>query len=220
MEVKIEESWRKVLQPEFDKPYFSQLVKFVKEEYRNYHVLPEGKHLFEIFNRCPIPQVRVVILGQDPYPTPGQYYGVCFSVPEGMAIPASLQNIFKEIHTDLGKPIPTSGCLDRWVKQGVFPMNSVLTVRAYQTGSHRNKGWETFTDAVIETMSRECEHLVFMLWGAYAKAKIPLIDRSKHLILTSTHPSPRSAEYGFFGCKHFSKANDFLRLQGLPTIDW
>ena len=220
MEVQIENSWKKVLQPEFDKPYFAQLVAFVKEEYKHYHVLPEGKHLFEIFNRCPINNVKVVILGQDPYPTPGQYYGVCFSVPDGLAIPGSLQNIFREIHSDLGKPIPNSGCLDRWVSQGVFPMNSVLTVRAYQTGSHRNKGWETFTDAVIETLSKEQDHLVFMLWGAYAKAKIPLIDSTKHLILTSTHPSPRSAEYGFFGCRHFSKANAFLAAHGMAPIDW
>ena len=220
MKVKIEESWRQVLQEEFDKPYFAQLVQFVKSEYQHYHILPEGKHLFEIFNRCPFDKVKVVILGQDPYPTPGQYYGVCFSVPDGMAIPASLENIFKEIHNDLGKPIPTSGCLDHWVAQGVFSMNSVLTVRAYQTGSHRDKGWEIFTDAVIRKLSEQRAHLVFMLWGGYAKAKIPLIDAHKHLILTSTHPSPRSADYGFFGCKHFSKANAYLAQQGIKEIDW
>ena len=220
MKVQIEESWKEKLQEEFDKPYFAYLVNFVKEEYRHYHVLPEGRHLFEIFNRCPFQNVKVVILGQDPYPTPGQYYGVCFSVPEGTPIPGSLQNIFKEIHDDLGNPIPTSGCLDRWVDQGVFSMNSVLTVRAYQTGSHRGKGWETFTDTVIQTLSEERDHLVFMLWGSYAKAKIPLIDANKHLILTSTHPSPRSAEYGFFGCRHFSKANRFLKEHGLSEIEW
>ena len=220
MKVQIEESWREKLQQEFDKPYFTQLVSFVKEEYRHYHILPEGKHLFEIFNRCPFRKVKVVIIGQDPYPTPGQYYGVCFSVPEGIPIPGSLQNIFKEIHDDLNKPIPTSGCLDRWVEQGVFPMNSVLTVRAYQTGSHRGKGWEIFTDYVIQTLSQQREHLVFMLWGSYAKAKIPLIDTKKHLVLTSTHPSPRSAEYGFLGCKHFSKANQYLKEHGQTEIDW
>ena len=220
MNVKIEESWRQVLQEEFDKPYFAQLVNFVKYEYKNYHILPEGRHLFEIFNRCPFDKVKIVILGQDPYPTPGLYYGVCFSVPEGIPIPGSLENIFKEIHNDLGKPIPTSGCLDRWVEQGVFSMNSVLTVRAHQTGSHREKGWEIFTDAVIRKLSEQRDHLVFMLWGGYAKAKIPLIDASKHLILTSTHPSPRSADYGFFGCRHFSKANAYLAQNGIKEIDW
>ena len=220
MKVQIEQSWQKVLQEEFDKPYFEQLVQFVKSEYHHTHVLPPGRYLFEVFNRCPFPKVKIVILGQDPYPTPGQYYGVCFSVPDGVAIPASLANMFQEIHTDLGKPIPSSGCLDRWVEQGVFPMNSVLTVRAYQTGSHRNQGWEIFTDAVIKKLSDEREHLVFMLWGSYAKAKIPLIDATKHLILTATHPSPRSAEYGFFGCRHFSKANAYLRQTGQQEIDW
>lgn len=220
MKVQIEDSWQRMLQEEFDKPYFERLVQFVKNEYTHTHVLPPGRHLFEVFNRCPFSNVKVVILGQDPYPTPGQYYGICFSVPEGVAIPASLANMFQEIHTDLGKPIPQSGCLDRWVEQGVFPMNSVLTVRAYQTGSHRNQGWETFTDAVIKKLSDEREHLVFMLWGSYAKAKIPLIDGTKHLILTATHPSPRSADHGFFGCRHFSKANAYLRQTGQTEIDW
>ena len=220
MKVQIEESWQHMLQEEFDKAYFERLVQFVKYEYSHAHVLPPGHNLFEVFNRCPFHKVKVVILGQDPYPTPGQYYGVCFSVPEGVAIPASLANMFQEIHTDLGKPIPQSGCLDRWVAQGVFPMNSVLTVRAYQTGSHRNQGWETFTDAVIKKLSDEREHLVFMLWGSYAKAKIPLINSSKHLILTATHPSPRSADYGFFGCRYFSKANAYLKQTGQTEIDW
>jgi len=164
--------------------------------------------------------VRVVILGQDPYPNPGQYYGVCFSVPEGVAIPGSLFNMFKEIHDDLGKPIPASGNLDRWVRQGVFPLNSVLTVRAHETGSHRNMGWEIFTDAVIRKLSDERENLVFMLWGSYAKEKIALIDARKHLVLTAAHPSPRSADRGFFGCRHFSKANAFLRSKGIREIDW
>ena len=200
MKVEIEESWRCRLQEEFDKPYFYELTQFVKAEYRQSHVLPEGKHLFEVFNRCPFERVKVVILGQDPYPAPGLYYGVCFSVPEGVPVPASLANIFQEIHTDVGRPVPASGCLDRWVAQGVFPMNTVLTVRAYETGSHRGHGWETFTDAVIRKLSDGREHLVFMLWGAYAKAKLPLIDQSKHLVLLAAHPSPRSAEHGFFGC--------------------
>lgn len=220
MQVRIEESWRRRLQEEFDKPYFERLVSFVKNEYRQAHILPPGSQIFHIFNACPFDQVKVVILGQDPYPAPGQYYGVCFSVPDGVAIPGSLANIFREIHEDLGKSVPSSGNLDRWVEQGVFSMNSVLTVRAYQTGSHRNQGWELFTDAVIRKLSDERENLVFMLWGAYAKEKIALIDTRKHLVLTTVHPSPRSAEHGFFGCKHFSQANTFLRSKGIEEIDW
>lgn len=220
MNVKIEESWKLQLQEEFDKPYFEKLVAFVKNEYRRVHVLPPGHQIFHIFNACPFYKVKVVILGQDPYPTPGQYYGVCFSVPDGVAIPGSLANIFKEIHDDLGKSIPTSGNLDRWVAQGVFSMNSVLTVRAYETGSHRNMGWETFTNAVIKKLSDERENLVFLLWGSYAKEKAALIDTGKHLVLTAAHPSPRSADRGFFGCKHFSKANTFLLSKGIKEIDW
>ena len=220
MQVKIADSWQKRLQKEFDQPYFARLVAFVKEEYVHYQVLPKGSQIFHIFNACPFEQVKVVILGQDPYPTPGQYYGVCFSVPEHTPVPGSLANIYQEIHTDLGLPVPVSGCLDKWVEQGVFSMNTVLTVRAYQTGSHKGKGWETFTDAVIRLLSEEREHLVFMLWGAYAKEKIPLIDQHKHLILTAAHPSPRSADHGFFGCRHFSKANAFLVQHGMTPIDW
>lgn len=220
MQVKIEESWRIRLQPEFDRPYFEQLTRFVKAEYRCARVLPPPNCLFRVFDRCPFDRVRVVILGQDPYPAPGLYDGVCFSVPEGVPIPASLMNIFLEIRQDTGKPLPESGCLDRWVDQGVFPLNSVLTVRAYETGSHRGRGWETFTDAVIRKLSEERDRLVFMLWGAYAKEKIPLIDAGRHLILTAAHPSPRSADRGFFGCRHFSRANAYLRRYGLPEIDW
>lgn len=220
MYVRIEPSWKQQLQEEFDKPYFEKLVTFVKDEYKRAHVLPLGHQIFHIFNFCPFEKVKVVILGQDPYPNPGQYYGVCFSVPDGVAIPGSLSNIFKEIHQDLGKPIPTSGNLDRWVAQGVFPLNSVLTVRAHETGSHRNMGWEIFTDAVIRKLSEKRENLIFMLWGSYAKEKRSLIDTNKHLVLTTVHPSPRSAEYGFFGCKHFSKANAFLHSKGIEEIDW
>ena len=220
MKVKIEESWRLRLQEEFDKPYFERLTAFVRNEYARAHVLPPGSRIFYIFNACPFEKVKVVILGQDPYPTPGQYYGVCFSVPDGIPIPGSLANIFQEIHQDLGKPVPASGNLDRWVEQGVFSLNSVLTVRAYKTGSHRNVGWETFTDAVIRKLSEEREHLVFMLWGNYAKAKKNLIDGKKHLILEAAHPSPRSAEHGFLGCKHFSKANAYLKSNGIQEIDW
>ena len=220
MKVQIEESWQQRLQDEFDKPYFEKLVAFVKSEYKKAHVLPPGHQIFHVFNACPFEKVKIVILGQDPYPNPGQYYGVCFSVPDGVAIPGSLANSFKEIHMDLGTPIPTSGNRDHWVAQGVFPMNSVLTVRAHETGSHRDKGWEIFTDAVIKKLSDERENLVFMLWGSYAKEKMSLIDTRKHLVLTTVHPSPRSAEYGFFGCKHFSKANAFLRSKGIQEINW
>lgn len=220
MQVQIEESWRKELQEEFDKTYFSHLVSFVKEEYEHTQVLPQGHYIFEVFNRCPFDKVRVIILGQDPYPTPGLYHGICFSVPEGIPVPGSLRSIYKEIHDDLGKPIPSSGCLDRWVAQGVLLMNSVLTVRAYESGSHQGKGWETFTDAVIKKLSDRREHLVFMLWGTYAKAKIGLIDTRKHLVLTAAHPSPRSADYGFFGCRHFSQANEYLKSYHIPEINW
>ena len=220
MQVRIAEDWRRHLQDEFDKPYFKQLTDFLREEYAHTQVLPPGSHIFYIFDHCPFNQVKVVILGQDPYPTPGLYYGVCFSVPEGVAIPGSLANIFREIYDDLGTPIPQSGNLDRWVAQGVFPLNSVLTVRAYQTGSHRGHGWEMFTDAVIRKLSDEREHLVFMLWGSYAKEKAALIDSSRHLVLTAAHPSPRSAEHGFMGCCHFSRANAYLLQHGIEKIDW
>lgn len=220
MKVKIEESWRRRLQEEFDKPYFEQLVAFVRSEYARAQVLPPGHQIFQVFNACPFEAVKVVILGQDPYPNPGQYYGVCFSVPEGVAIPGSLYNIFREIESDIGKPMPLSGNLDRWVRQGVFPMNSVLTVRAHETGSHRNRGWEIFTDAVIRKLSDEREHLVFMLWGSYARAKASLIDTRRHLVLEAAHPSPRSADHGFFGCRHFSRANAYLQSQGIAPIDW
>ena len=220
IKVQIEESWRRRLQEEFDKPYFEQLVAFVRSEYARAQVLPPGHQIFQVFNACPFEAVKVVILGQDPYPNPGQYYGVCFSVPEGVAIPGSLYNIFREIESDVGKPMPLSGNLDRWVRQGVFPMNSVLTVRAHETGSHRNRGWEIFTDAVIRKLSDEREHLVFMLWGSYARAKASLIDTRKHLVLEAAHPSPRSADHGFFGCRHFSRANAYLQGQGIAPIDW
>ena len=220
MNVRIESSWQQRLQSEFGKPYFENLAAFVRHEYATKTVYPPGSQIFAAFDACPFEKVKVVILGQDPYPTPGQYYGVCFSVPDGVAIPPSLENIFREIHQDLDKPVPASGNLDRWVEQGVFSMNSVLTVRAYDTGSHRDHGWETFTDAVIKRLSDERENLVFMLWGSYAKAKSALIDTRKHLVLTAAHPSPRSADRGFFGCKHFSRANAYLRSKGIPEIDW
>ena len=221
MQVKISNSWQKRLQKEFDQPYFARLVAFVKEEYAHYHVLPKGSQIFHIFNACPFEQVKVVILGQDPYPTPGQYYGVCFSVPEHTPIPGSLSNIYQEIHTDLGLPMPVSGCLDKWVEQGVFSMNTVLTVRAYQTGSHKGKGWETFTDAVIRKIAEKKEHLVFLLWGSYAQRKGAFIDTDRHLVLKCVHPSPLSANRGgWFGNHQFSRTNQYLREHGLKEIEW
>ena len=220
MNVRIEESWRKRLQDEFDKPYFERLVSFVRSEYGRAHVLPPGHLIFHVFDACPFESVRVVVLGQDPYPNPGQYYGVCFSVPEGVAIPGSLFNMFKEIHDDLGKPIPASGNLDRWVRQGVFPLNSVLTVRAHETGSHRNMGWEIFTDRVISELNKKTEPVVFLLWGANARQKAKVITNPIHVKLETVHPSPLSAYNGFFGCKHFSKCNQILADSGQRTIEW
>lgn len=220
MTVNIEESWREYLQQEFDKPYFANLVNFVKSEYSTTKVFPPGKLIFNAFNLCPFDQVKVVILGQDPYHDDGQANGLCFSVNDNVQFPPSLQNIFKEISDDLGKPVPASGDLTRWAKQGVLLLNATLTVRAHQAGSHQNKGWEQFTDAVIAELSEKREHLVFMLWGSYAKAKGAMIDKSKHLVLTSVHPSPLSVYRGFFGNKHFSKANAYLREHNIKEIDW
>ena len=220
MEVKIEESWRCLLQSEFDKPYFAALARFVRDEYRTYTVCPVNKDLFRVFNLCPFDRVKAVILGQDPYPDPRFYYGICFSVPDKLPIPGSLQNIFREVHDDTGRPIPTSGRLERWVRQGVLPMNSILTVRAGESGSHAGHGWEEFTDAVFRLLNDRREHLVLMLWGAYAQRKGSIIDRNRHLVLTAAHPSPRSADRGFFGCCHFSRANEYLRQHGLQEIEW
>lgn len=220
MTVNIEESWREHLQQEFDKPYFANLVNFVKSEYSTTKVFPPGKLIFNAFNLCPFDQVKVVILGQDPYHDDGQANGLCFSVNDNVQFPPSLQNIFKEISDDLGKPVPASGDLTRWAKQGVLLLNATLTVRAHQAGSHQNKGWEQFTDAVIAELSEKREHIVFMLWGSYAKAKGAMIDKSKHLVLTSVHPSPLSVYRGFFGNKHFSKANAYLREHNIKEIDW
>ena len=178
------------------------------------------KYVFHAYNTCPFEKVKVVILGQDPYHEPGQYYGLCFSVMDGVPFPPSLVNIFKEIQNDLGKPIPCSGRLERWADQGVLLINAILTVRAHQAGSHQGKGWEEFTDAVIRRLNDEREHIVFMLWGAYAQKKGTFIDRTRHCVLTAPHPSPLSADRGFFGCKHFSKANAYFRSKGLAEIEW
>ena len=220
MEVNIEDSWKRRLQPEFDKPYFYNLTNFVKEEYSKHTIYPPGKFIFHAFNTCPFDKVKVVIIGQDPYHEPGQYYGLCFSVLDGVPFPPSLLNIFKEIENDLGKPMPKSGRLERWADQGVLLINAILTVRAHQAGSHRGKGWEEFTDAVIKILNDEKENIVFMLWGSYAQRKGAFIDRNRHCVLTAAHPSPLSADRGFFGCKHFSKANQYFTSKGISEIEW
>jgi uracil-DNA glycosylase len=220
MQVKIESTWQQALQAEFEKPYFQQLIQFVKQEYTAAEVYPPGRQIFHAFDECPFDKVRVVILGQDPYHGPGQANGLAFSVAEGMRTPPSLLNIFKEIEADLGKPIPRSGNLERWAEQGVLLLNATLTVRAHQAGSHQKKGWEEFTDAVIKKVSDEKEHIVFLLWGAYAQKKGLIIDDKKHQVLKAAHPSPFAADKGFFGTRHFSKTNAYLREHGLPEIDW
>ena len=220
MDVKIAHSWKSRLSQEFEKPYFLQLIDFVKSEYQSGTVYPPGKEIFKAFDACDFDQTKVVIIGQDPYHGPGQANGLCFSVHDGVRTPPSLVNIFKEIHKDLGKPIPATGNLERWANQGVLLLNATLTVRASSPGSHQNKGWEIFTDAVIKKISDEKTHVVFLLWGAYAQNKGEVIDRNKHLVLISAHPSPFSADRGFFGCRHFSKANEYLKSKGLKEIDW
>ena len=221
MKVDIHPVWKKELNAEFEKPYFQDLLKYVKEEYIQNTCFPEGTNIFEAFNRTPFDNVKVVILGQDPYHAPGQAHGLCFSVNEGIAIPRSLINIYKEIETDLEKPVPETGNLEHWANQGVLLLNAVLTVRAAQAGSHKKKGWETFTDNVIKLISVKKENVVFLLWGDYAKKKGAKIDSSKHLVLTSGHPSPLSANRGYwFGNKHFSKTNNYLIKHGKEPINW
>lgn len=220
MTVKIEDSWRNELADEWEQPYFRQLVDFVHNEYRHHQVFPPGREIFAAFDATPFDKVKVVILGQDPYHDVGQANGLCFSVRDGVPFPPSLVNIFKEIHDDLGKPIPTSGDLTRWARQGVLLLNSTLTVRAHSAGSHQNRGWEEFTDHVIFHLAKHREHLVFILWGAYAIKKGSFIDRTRHLVLISPHPSPLSAHRGFFGNKHFSRANEYLVAHGIEPIDW
>jgi uracil-DNA glycosylase len=219
-DVKITISWKKRLENEFKSPYFIALAEFVKSEYAQHTVYPPGKEIFRAFDCCEFENVRVVIIGQDPYHGPSQANGLCFSVRPEVKMPPSLVNIFKEIRDDLGKPFPPNGDLERWAVQGVLLLNATLTVRAATAGSHQNKGWETFTDAAIKKLSEERENIVFMLWGAYAQKKGELIDRNKHLVLQSAHPSPFSADRGFFGNKHFSKANAYLKSKGLKEIEW
>jgi uracil-DNA glycosylase len=220
MDVKIEPGWKSKLSTEFRKEYFIRLADFIKNEYRIATIYPPGSLIFNSFDVCPFKKVKAVIIGQDPYHGPRQAHGLCFSVREGVEFPPSLINIFKEIESDLGIPQPSSGNLTRWARQGVLLLNATLTVRAHLAGSHQNKGWEEFTDYVIRVLNDEKNHVVFFLWGAYAQKKGESIDRSRHLVLESVHPSPFSASKGFFGNKHFSKCNDYLVRNGIDPIDW
>ena len=221
MDIKIDLSWKKVMAAEFEAPYFETLTAFVKSEYKAHDCYPPGNEIFSAFNHCPFDNVKVVIIGQDPYHGPNQANGLCFSVHDGVPFPPSLINIFREIEQDLGQPIPKSGNLERWAAQGVLLLNATLTVRKGEAGSHQNKGWEAFTDAVIQRISNEKQQVVFLLWGGFAKKKGAKIDRSKHAVLESGHPSPLSANKGhWFGNKHFSKANAYLKSSGKPEILW
>ena len=220
MDVALEPTWKIALSPIFQSESFLKLAEFVKQEYQQHQVFPPGKQIFSAFWHCPLPAVKVVILGQDPYHGEGQANGLAFSVAPGQPFPPSLLNIFKELKTDLGIPMPPNGDLSRWAAQGVFLLNATLTVRANTAGSHQNQGWETVTDAVIQTISKEREGVVFLLWGAYAQKKEALIDSKKHCILKAPHPSPLAAHRGFWGCKHFSKVNDYLLATGQAPISW
>lgn len=220
MDVKMEYSWKTQMKEEFEKSYFIALTEFIHKEYVNKTIYPPAKFIFNAFNSCPFDEVKVVIVGQDPYHEPGQAHGLCFSVNEGIQIPPSLLNIYKELKNDLGKPVPPSGNLEKWARQGVLLLNATLTVQAHRAGSHQGKGWEEFTDAVIRHLAEERDHLVFILWGAYAQRKGASIDADRHLILKSPHPSPLSAHRGFFGNRHFSTTNDYLSAHDMKTIDW
>jgi uracil-DNA glycosylase len=220
MQVRIDESWREVLQTEFDKPYFELLTDFVRHAYRTTQCFPPAGQIFRAFDLCPFDKVRVVIIGQDPYHDVNQAHGLCFSVQDGVRIPPSLDNIYKELNRDLGKPMPTSGNLTHWAEQGVLLLNATLTVEAHKAGSHQGKGWEELTDAAIMALNEKREKIVFMLWGSYAQRKGKYIDRRKHLVLEAVHPSPLSAYRGFIGCGHFSQANNYLLQQGLAPIAW
>ncbi len=220
MEVRIDDSWKSVLNREFEKEYFLKLTEFIRSEYKSAKIYPPGKLIFNAFNLCPFQKVKAVIIGQDPYHGPGQAHGLCFSVRDGIGFPPSLLNIFKEIEMDLGINRPLSGNLERWSSQGVLLLNATLTVREHLAGSHQNKGWEQFTDSVINILNREKENLVFFLWGSYAQKKCESIDRSKHLVLESVHPSPLSASRGFFGNKHFSRCNEYLINKGIEPVNW
>ncbi|MBR4434365.1 MAG: uracil-DNA glycosylase [Bacteroidaceae bacterium] len=220
MNVRIDESWKAVLQSEFDKPYFERLTSFVRQEYASGTCYPPAGRIFSAFDHCPFDKVKVVIIGQDPYHEPGQANGMCFSVSPTTPMPPSLVNIFKEIQDDLGTPPPADGDLTRWADQGVLLLNATLTVRAHAAASHQRQGWEEFTDAVIRVLNEQRDNLVFILWGSYAQRKGAIIDRTRHLVLTSVHPSPLSAYAGFFGNHHFSRTNDYLVQHGQTPIDW
>jgi len=220
MDVKIEAGWKEKLGTEFNQQYFLSLTDFVRDEYSTRQVFPPGSKIFNAFDLCPFDKVKVVILGQDPYHNIGQAHGLCFSVTDGTEFPPSLINIFKELNRDLGIPVPKSGNLERWARQGVLLLNAILTVRAHQALSHQNRGWERFTDAAISALNRDRENIVFMLWGSYAQNKGASIDPSRHLVLKTVHPSPLSASRGFFGCSHFSRCNSFLASRGIEPIEW
>lgn len=220
MDVKIAADWKEILAPEFEKPYFAALTEFVRQEYATTRIYPRGSNIFRAFDKCPFERLKVVIIGQDPYHGPGQANGLCFSVGDGVPYPPSLQNIFQEVHDDTGAAVPTSGNLDRWAEQGVLLLNAVLTVRAHQAASHAGKGWENFTDAVVQAIAERRQGVVYMLWGNYAQRKGAIADPQRNLILKSVHPSPLSAYRGFFGCRHFSQANAYLVSQGKEPIAW
>ncbi len=219
-EVRIASDWKEILGEEFTKPYFEELVEFVRSEYAAGVVYPAGANIFRAFDKCPFDKLKVVIIGQDPYHGPGQANGLCFSVGEGVPFPPSLQNILREVSADTGASMPTSGELERWAEQGVLLLNAVLTVRAHQAASHAGHGWETFTDAVVRAIAERKEGIVYMLWGSYAQRKGAIADPQKNLVLRAVHPSPLSAYRGFFGCRHFSQANDYLRSVGREAIVW
>ena len=220
MEVKIASDWKALLQEEFEKPYFEELIRFVKEESATRRIYPRGSNIFRAFDKCPVDKLKVVIIGQDPYHGPGQAHGLCFSVADGVPHPPSLQNIFKEVAADIGTPIPASGNLDRWAEQGVLLLNAVLTVREHEAASHAGRGWEQFTDAVVRAINERKQGVVYLLWGSYAQKKGAIADPVRNCILKAVHPSPLSVYRGFFGCRHFSRANEYLVAQGQTPIQW
>lgn len=220
MNVKIADDWKALLADEFEKPYFEELTSFVRKEYGTHQIFPRGANIFRAFDKCPFERLKVVIIGQDPYHGEGQANGLCFSVNDGVQFPPSLRNIFQEVASDTGAPIPTSGNLDRWAEQGVLLLNAVLTVRAHEAASHAGRGWEQFTDAVVREIAARREGVVYMLWGSYAQRKGAIADPARNCILKAVHPSPLSAYRGFFGCRHFSQANDYLVAQGKEPIVW